>query len=630
MGPKKRATHIWIPNSSKPQHKIGSTPKKFLLILVLTSLFWISLDILFLFYQQALMIDLDIVVINGRSIKNSETFTPPSPHLANFVPVPLAAGYMNNNWDPHSNALAEIYPELVIPALGTNGLPAKLPVHLKSLSASLFNKHSFDSVLSDRISLNRKLKDPRGDKCVKEHEKYPKDLSTTTVIICFHNEAVSVLLRTVHSVINRTPAHLLSEIILIDDASTTKTTRRMVTAHLHKINVNETKKIILIDNEQREGLVRSRLKGAKRATGAVLTFLDSHCEVTDGWIEPLLSRIKENKKNVVCPVIEVIDPEDFSYKGAKLEQINQVGGFTWDLFFNWKELPKEEKKKRKKGIEPLKSPTMAGGLFSIDRSYFYEIGSYDEQMDIWGSENLEMSFRIWMCGGRLEIIPCSRVGHIFRKENSPYTFPNGVSKTLAKNSNRLAEVWMDDYKELHYRRKSPEDRKVEIGDLTSRKALRKSLGCKTFKWYLDNIIPDMVGADPNPPAHGQLQNNFSSMCLDSMGKVESESKVKVFPCHGLGGNQFFVLSKRGEIVFKDEHCLDYSTGDEEKKVELWKCHGMKGNQEWRHNNKTSTIKHVFTNKCLIITEDDYLTVTDCNKEDRQQLWRFSNYQKKLW
>lgn len=43
---------------------------------------------------------------------------------------------------------------------------------------------------------------------------------------------------------------------------------------------------------------------------------------------------------------------------------------------------------------PLRTPTMAGGLFSIDREYFYEIGSYDEGMDIWGSENLEMSFRV--------------------------------------------------------------------------------------------------------------------------------------------------------------------------------------------------------------------------------------------
>jgi len=37
---------------------------------------------------------------------------------------------------------------------------------------------------------------------------------------------------------------------------------------------------------------------------------------------------------------------------------------------------------------------MAGGLFSIDRDYFYEVGSYDEGMDIWGAENLEMSFRV--------------------------------------------------------------------------------------------------------------------------------------------------------------------------------------------------------------------------------------------
>ena len=37
---------------------------------------------------------------------------------------------------------------------------------------------------------------------------------------------------------------------------------------------------------------------------------------------------------------------------------------------------------------------MAGGLFGIHRQYFYEMGSYDEEMDIWGGENLEMSFRV--------------------------------------------------------------------------------------------------------------------------------------------------------------------------------------------------------------------------------------------
>lgn len=87
---------------------------------------------------------------------------------------------------------------------------------------------------------------------------------------------------------------------------------------------------------------------------------------------------------------------------------------------------------------------MAGGLFAVNRNYFKGIGEYDMGMDIWGGENLEMSFRVWQCGGAIKIVPCSRIGHVFRKRR-PYNSPDG-SDTMLRNSMRLATVWMDEYK----------------------------------------------------------------------------------------------------------------------------------------------------------------------------------------
>ena len=84
------------------------------------------------------------------------------------------------------------------------------------------------------------------------------------------------------------------------------------------------------------------------------------------------------------------------------------------------------------------------GLFAMDRLYFHELGEYDSGMEVWGGENLELSFRLWMCGGSLEIIPCSRVGHVFRKRR-PYGSKPGEEDTMIRNSLRVAKVFFYSY-----------------------------------------------------------------------------------------------------------------------------------------------------------------------------------------
>ncbi|KAF6773252.1 hypothetical protein AHF37_11102 [Paragonimus kellicotti] len=63
----------------------------------------------------------------------------------------------------------------------------------------------------------------------------------------------------------------------------------------------------------RSGLVKARLKGAEVSKGKTLTFLDAHCEATDGWLQPLLEQIALDSRRVVCPIIDVINENTFEY-----------------------------------------------------------------------------------------------------------------------------------------------------------------------------------------------------------------------------------------------------------------------------------------------------------------------------
>ncbi|AWP20412.1 Polypeptide N-acetylgalactosaminyltransferase [Scophthalmus maximus] len=454
--------------------------------------------------------------------------------------------------------------------------------------------YAFNQRESERIPSNRALRDTRHYRCTTLH--YDADLPPTSIIITFHNEARSTLLRTIRSMYYSTQLYL-SCILMRVRNRTWDFILFFLCIFFHTDSdcqlLTKLPKVTCLRNNKREGLIRSRVRGADAARAGVLTFLDSHCEVNKDWLPPLLQRIKQDPTRVVSPVIDIINMDTFAYVAASADL---RGGFDWSLHFKWEQLSPEQRARRLDPTQPIKTPIIAGGLFVIDRSWFNHLGKYDTAMDIWGGENFEISFRVWQCGGSLEILPCSRVGHVFRKKH-PYVFPEGNANTYIKNTRRTAEVWMDDFRLFYYSAR-PAARGKSYGDVRGRVELRKKLKCKSFKWYLDNVYPELKVPDDSDSRSGVVRQRQN--CLESRRLEGQELPVLTLaPCIGTEGvaaiNQQWLYT-HGQQIRQQQHCLSLSTTFPASQVLLLPCNMADGKQRWQ---KSGThLEHLVSRFCL--------------------------------
>ncbi|XP_024049909.1 polypeptide N-acetylgalactosaminyltransferase-like 6 isoform X2 [Terrapene carolina triunguis] len=502
---------------------------------------------------------------------------------------------------------------------GEHGKP--YPLTEDDRDDSAYRENGFNILVSNNIALERSLPDIRHPNC--KHKVYLEKLPNTSIIIPFHNEGWTSLLRTIYSIVNRTPDILIAEIILVDDFSDREHLKEKLEEYMARFT-----KVRIVRTKKREGLIRTRLLGASMAKGEVLTFLDSHCEVNVNWLPPLLNQIALNHKTIVCPMIDVIDHNHFGYEAQAGDAMR--GAFDWEMYY--KRIPIPPELQRSDPSDPFESPVMAGGLFAVDREWFWELGGYDPGLEIWGGEQYEISFKVWMCGGGMFDVPCSRVGHIYRKY-VPYKVPSGTS--LARNLKRVAETWMDEFAEYVYQRR-PEYRHLSTGDISAQKELRKQLKCKDFKWFMAAVAWDVPKyyppVEPPPAAWGEIRNVAANLCVDSKhGATGTELRLDVCVKDGSertwSHEQLFTFGWRedirpGEPLHTRKFCFDAVSHS--SPVTLYDCHGMKGNQHWSYR-KDKTLFHPVSNSCIDCNPaEKKIFMNRCDPLSETQQWIFEH------
>jgi GT2 family glycosyltransferase len=228
-----------------------------------------------------------------------------------------------------------------------------------------------------------------------------------SVVIVSHNEG-AYLRQTVDGMLATSPAD--TEVVVVDDQSTDGSADFLV-------GVNG--RVRLLRPRDRLGISRGRNLGGRAATGDVIVFSDAHVDTRPGWSEPLYAAAQKPSVGEVGPAVGLLGTPHM--KGY---------GFTWrdaSLKMHWLD---------KQGDTPYAVPFLCGCFVAMRRDVFDSIGGFDEGLIRWGSEDAELSLRLWRLGYECHVVPGSHVGHLFRKR-----FPYDVRwDTTLHNTLRLAAI----------------------------------------------------------------------------------------------------------------------------------------------------------------------------------------------
>mmetsp|Transcript_9694 Transcript_9694/g.16078 ORF Transcript_9694/g.16078 Transcript_9694/m.16078 type:complete len:955 (+) Transcript_9694:76-2940(+) len=237
------------------------------------------------------------------------------------------------------------------------------------------------------------------------------------VVILVHNKLPNIIIQTVKSVLANS-GDITPQIMVVDDHSSFP-----VKKWPEWRDIKSSKPIKVITLEERKGYAYSKSIASKhlKSLGGidVVVFLEGGSIVSQNWLSPLLHTLGQHPTSLVYPSIDIFDDtEDYFYQSG-----NTIATFDWSLRLTWEDVDALQKSNTLKLRFPLVdgqphaatdavySPAVPA-TFAVRLEYLESIGDFSTSplFSTFGSDNIELSLRSWLCSnGGIIRQPCSRV-----------------------------------------------------------------------------------------------------------------------------------------------------------------------------------------------------------------------------
>jgi len=351
-----------------------------------------------------------------------------------------------------------------------------------------------------------------------------------SIIIPYKKEKWQHIKASLESILYYTPKRYLAEIMFVSDGNGPDT---LYVAELQRMSRLVT---IFALPPPGVGLIEAKMRavGATSVHSTVLMFLEPHIRVNRAWLTPLLRRIRLNPQLLAMPALDPIPADDFN---AYFAATAGVWRFEWNL--NLVYTAPSSTLQVGKPTTPWPSPATSGGIFAIRKDWWNRLSFYDHGMIGWGGDHVEATFKVWLCGGRIEIVPCSRVGHMFRE---PVSRPYDVEvEQVIRNYGRMAKTWFGEHIQYFYKVK-PEAEAMDTGNITEQLELKDRLQCKDMSWYLEHVDPELNWEKDHICIPG-CEKTVSPECCDLPGWPGRSTLDRIMP-----EAEYDASSRRSEVL----------------------------------------------------------------------------------